>query len=311
MPPKRPDYSFTETKDSGVSLKEIAFMPSTLENIDFALFNYINKELDIHTNTNKGWKKVPVLWLSAERTFQVKNDKSLRDSTGALRLPLATIERTSVVKDPAFKGTFQAHTPDFGRGYFKSRRVNVAAARRINQDKTSNFTNAWSSRFAGANKNVGPGQLNFPMSKTDPSRVVCQTIYKPIPIWVKVMYSLRVRTEYLQQMNDVLQPFFTRTGQMNAFFITNEGHRYEGFIEGDFSQANNVTDFGEEERSYETEIQLKILGYLMGEGPNDSRPKITTMENYVDIKIPRERVILGDININLDEEDEGKGFYRD
>ena len=33
--------------------------------------------------------------------------------------------------------------------------------------------------------------------------------------------------------------------------------------------------------------------------------------NYVDIKIPRERVILGDININLDEEDEGKGFYRE
>ena len=46
---------------------------------------------------------------------------------------------------------------------------------------------------------------------------------------------------------------------------------------------------------YETSIKIKVLGYLLGEGPNRERPKITIRENAVEVKIPRERVILGDI----------------
>ena len=72
-----------------------------------------------------------------------------------------------------------------------------------------------------------------------------------------------------------------------------------------------VAEMGEEERSYETEVQLRILGYLMGQGSNDNKPKVTVVENFVDVKIPRERVILGDINTFLDEDEEGKGFYRE
>ena len=303
------DYSYTGIKDVEGKLGEIVFMPSTLETVDRALFRFIDEELDLHVNSNKGWKKLPAIWVSAERAFQVKEDKDLRDSKGVLKLPLMTIERSSVVKDPTFKGTFWSHVPDSGR----VRRINIPAGRIINQDKTSNFKNAWSARQKGdiGNTTVGHGQVNFPSSETDKSRVVYQTLYKPVPIYVKVMYSLKVKTEYLQQMNDVFQPFITKTGQINNFFISHEGHRFEGFIENDFTQANNVAELGEEERSYETEIQLKILGYLMGEGPNDKKPTISVVENYVDVKIPRERVILGDINTFLDENDEGKGFYRE
>ena len=305
------DYSYTEVKDADGNLLEIQFMPSTLETIDRALHDFIDKELNLHVNTNKGWSKVPTIWVSAERAFQIKNDKNLRDSSGVLKLPLATIERTSVVKDPTFKGTFQAHMPDTGKGLHHVRRVNVPAARRINQKKTSNFKNAWSARKHGVNNNVGHGQVNFPGAPTDKSRVVFETIYQPIPVYVKVMYSVKIKTEYLQQMNDIFQPFITKTGQINNFFISHEGHRFEGFIENDFTQSSNVAELGEEERNYETEIQLRILGYLMGEGSNDKKPKITVVENFVDVKIPRERVILGDINTFLGEDDEGKGFYRE
>jgi len=305
------DYSFTEIKDANGNLQEIQFMPSTLETIDRALFSFLNEELDLHVNTNKGWSKVPVLWVSAERAFQIKNDKELRDSNGVLKLPLMTVERTSVAKDSTFKGTFQAHMPDTGRGLRSTRRINVPAARRINQDKTSNFKNAWSARKYAINNSVGNGQINFPDKNSDANRVVFETIYQPIPVYVKVMYSLKIRTEYLQQINDVFQPFITKTGQINNFFISHEGHRFEGFIENDFAQSNNVAELGEDERSYETEIQLRILGYLMGEGPNDERPKISVVENVVDVKIPRERVILGDINTFLNEDKEGKGFYRE
>jgi hypothetical protein len=304
-----PDYDYTEIENANENIKEVSFMPSTLEIIDRALFGFAEGELDLHVNTNKGWKKVPIIWVSAERSFQVKADKDLRDSKGVLKLPLVTIERTSVEKDPSFKGAFQAHIPDSG----EERRVTVPAGKTIQQNKTSNFRNAWSARQYGTSENpyVGHGQLNFPSLSTNNSRVVFQTKYLPIPVYVKVMYSLKIRTEYLQQMNDIFQPFITKTGQMNNFFISHEGHRYEGFIEGSFGQSNNIAELGEEERSYETEIQLKILGYLMGEGPNDKKPKVSVEESIIDVKIPREKVIVGDINAFLGKNDKGKGFYRE
>jgi hypothetical protein len=292
-----PDYTYTEIEGANENIGEVSFMPSTLETIDRALFKFAEEELDLHVNTNKGWSRVPVIWVSAERAFQIRSDKDLRDSTGVLKLPLMTIERTTVEKDPGFKG----------------RRITIAAGKVIQQEKTSNFRNAWSARQYGTPDNpyVGHGQLNFPSVNTDNSRVVFQTKYLPVPVYVKVVYSLKIKTEYLQQMNDIFQPFITKTGQMNSFFITYEGHRFEGFIEGTFGQSNNIAEMGEEERSYETEIQLRILGYLMGEGPNDKRPKISIEENVVDVKIPRERVIVGDINTFLGKNDKGKGFFRE
>ena len=306
-----PKYDHTGIEGANGNLKEIPFMPSTIENIDTAIFNFIKDELALQTETNKGNVRVPVLWVAAERSHQVKNrdDQDIRDRKGKFILPLMSLERSSMTKDPAFKGTFQAHLPDFGKGLHRVRRVNVPAARRINQGKTSNFMNAFSKRQYGAGNNVGNGQLNFPIkTKTDKSRVVYETVYMPIPIWVNAMYSLRIRTEYVQQMNDLTQPFYSFTGQANSFFITNEGHRYEAFVEGDISYSNNVSDLGEDERTYITDIKFKVQGYLMGEGKNDPKPKFTTIENYVDVKIPRERVILGDINTFLDDDE---GFYRE
>jgi len=309
MPPK--NYTPTGNRDTEKVLKEVTFMPSTVENIDQAFFKFINEELDLFTTTNKGRKKTPVIWVSAERAHQIKNNRDLRDNNGVLKLPLITIERESLTKDPAFRGVFQAHMPDFGKRFHTTRRVNIPAARKINQVKTSNFANAFSARRSGPDNTVGVGQLNFPIKTRKKDPTVLQTIYQPIPIWVGATYSLKIRTAYIQQMNDLTQPFYTFTGQANSFFITNEGHRYEGFVEGDFSKSNNVSDLAEEERTYVTDVKLKVLGYLMGEGSNDQKPKMTMVENYVDVKFPRERVIVGDVNTFLREDEEGKGFYRE
>jgi len=50
----------------------------------------------------------------------------------------------------------------------------------------------------------------------------------------------------------------------------------------------------EEERKFETVINLKILGYLLSADKNSDRPKVTIRENAVEVKMPRERVIFGD-----------------
>jgi hypothetical protein len=290
MPGKK-SRKYTEVDNADKILKEVSIMPSTVETVDTAFFNYVNDTLNIFSESNKGWKKVPVLWVAAERAYQIKREKSLRDSKGVLKLPMITVNRTSVKKDPEMKGVAWAHIPE--RNDEKGGALTVA--RTINQRKTANFINADSYRKQGSISaaTVGTGQINFPFK--NPGKVVYNTISVPMPTYIVLEYDVVLRAEYQQQVNDMVTPFITKTGQINNFFIENEGHRFEGFIQGDFSQNNNVAEMGEDERMYETSVQIKILGYLLGEGPNRDRPKITSRENAVEVKIPREQVILGEI----------------
>ena len=286
-----PNRNYTGIEGADRYLKEVSFMPSTVETIDRAFIDFIDNKLDIFATTNKGWEKVPVLWVSAERAFQIKRDKGLRDSKGILKLPLITIERKSMKKDPSMKGVAWAHIPEVN----DEKGGAITVARVIKQDKTSNFANADSAKKRGSitDPGVGEGQQNFPNSAA--SKVVYETVSMPIPTYVVVDYDVVVRTEYQQQINDIVTPFITKTGQINNFVMRMEGHMFEGFIQGDFGQNSNVAQLNEEERMYETPIKIKVLGYLIGEGPNRERPKLTLRENAVEVKIPREQVIFGDI----------------
>jgi hypothetical protein len=285
------DYSYTQIEKVDGKIKQVTFMPSTVETIDQAFFKFIDEELNISSTTNKGFKKVPVIWVSAERAFQIKRDKGLRDDKGVLKLPMITIERKAMKKDPDMKGVAWAHIPEIN----DEKGGALVVARRIKQDKTSNFLNADSARLEGSMSaaDIGEGQQNFPSK--NPGKVVYETISMPIPTYVVVDYAISIRTEYQQQVNEIIAPFITKTGQINNFFIDHEGHRFEGFIQGDFGQTSNVSSLGEDERMYEVPITIKILGYLIGEGPNRDRPKLSIRENAVEVKIPREKVIFGDI----------------
>ena len=102
-------YKGVDNADKNISIEEI--QPSTLENIDFAFFDFVNDNMNSGAITNEGWKETPVIWVSAERSFLSKNNKDLRDDDGSLILPLITIERTNVVKDPTKKGVVWANIP--------------------------------------------------------------------------------------------------------------------------------------------------------------------------------------------------------
>jgi len=260
-----------------MATKEIILEPSTIETIDFAIYDLINDGFDLKTRTNTGHKKVPVLWISPERAFHVK-EKDIRDNVGKLKLPLITIERKSFEKDMAFKGAYQAH--DYPtKDYLKHPRP---MASRVSQKTTRKLSRAKSMR-----DNL---QHHYPVESP---KTVLEEVYAPIPVWVKVNYTVTLRTEYQQQMNDLMTPFATRTGQLNVIYAERDGHRYETFIEGGLSQDNNMSNLGEEERSFKTTVDLKVLGYLLGDGENEEAPKIVIKESVVDVKISRERVIVG------------------
>ena len=90
-------------------------------------------------------------------------------------------------------------------------------------------------------------------------------------------------------MNDLTQPFMTRTGQINAFVMRRNGHLYEAFIDSGFNQSNNVATLGEDERQFTSEITIKVLGYLIGDGISDDRPIVRKDENFVELPSPEKQ----------------------
>ena len=264
---------------------------------------FIDETLNLSVDTNNGFEKVPVLWVTAERAYQIKHNKDLRDKEEMLILPMITVNRASVTKDPNFKGSVYANL--YPENDAKGGVITIA--RQINQKKTAEFQNAEAKRKYGANKNVSSKMKNTNKRNMSAAKTVYETITIPIPVWVKVIYEITVRSEYQQQLNQMVTPFLTVPGNSRTpKRIENEGHYYEIFIDGSLSDTSNKAALGMEQRNYETTINIETLGYLIGDGDNQEKPKIVKRENAIEFKFARERTIFGDIPDTIKD-----GFYRE
>ena len=287
------------------NIEGLEFQPSTIETIDTALYNFVSG-LNLHASTNKGFVPVPIIWVGAERTFQVKNDLTLRDSEGLLKIPLITIERKEMSRDPS-KAPLPANIPDFGLGGY------IPVRRKIVQSKTNNFKSAQNVKKYGGNDDVGftdaflksdrvfPSKIN-PMFDTRPvnikNKTVYETVYIPVPVYVNIKYEVHIRTEYLQQMNQILTPFISANSRLgrNSKYITlgHDNHFFEGFIDNSFTNDNNAAKLDEEERIFNSTVNIDVLGYLIGGNDNENSNLAKSYENIVDVKVSRERVSLSD-----------------
>jgi len=280
----------TRKKEIPGEIKPILpYKPSTLETIDYAIYEWLNGEMDIYCTTNEGFKKVPIIWVSGERSGLRANN--IRTRSGMLKFPLITIERKSVIKDPSKKGYFYGNVDpiSFPKG------GSITIQRRIQPEKTKNFLNADSAKGFGVNNVVtkNGGQINFPSAKEN-KKVVYETLTVPMPVYLDITYTINIKAEYQQQINEIIAPLAVKTGGINHFIARKDGHGYECFIQSDFGQDNNISNMGEDRRTFVTSLDIKTLGYIIGADKNAMTPDVAIRENAVDVKIPREHVVLGD-----------------
>lgn len=283
--PHKIDFDFAQIPaGTDLKLREIGMLSSRIEDIDASILEWLKEDLELSATTNEGWKPVPIFWQTPERAFQVKNNKDLRDKSGSIILPVVSLERTGITKDPTRKGGYQAHKYSDDKN---GRTGRMVIAKKIVQDKTRNFAVVGNTRRN--NFTSGQNQQYFPRTN---KKIVVKTLSIPIPVYINVDYKIILKTEYQQQMNEMLAPFMTRTGQINSFVLRRNGHLYEVFIEQGFTHNNNVSNLGEDLRMFTSEINFKVLGYLIGEGENDDRPIVRVEENIVEVSYPRESTMV-------------------
>ena len=271
------------SKNEEKTSRDIPRFKSSLEDVDFAVYKFLDETMDISTNTNKGFKKAPVVWSGSERAHNIKNDDINRDKSGMIILPVVSVERTSVKKDEKSRVIpFSKLDPinDLKGGFLTINKV-------IKQDKTRNFANADAYRRAG--------QTNFPLYKKDKNgKIVYETLTIPIPIYVTVGYNIVLKTEYQEQMNDMLTPFIRVSNGHRRVIIEHNSNQYEAFLSEDYEMENNISNYEKNERKYETTISLEVFAYLIGDEKNEKRPRVARRENVVEIRFARERIVVQD-----------------
>ena len=246
---------------------DIPFFPSTIENIDFAVYDYFKNNFDISTKTNKGFTKVPLRWSMPERSLLSKEEPR---KEGVFELPVITISRENINKSKSFKGSFYGNVPPDNTG------ASITLGRRITQEVTKKFAAASSLKKTNN---------RFSNLRFNNKKVVYEFFNIPQIVHLTLNYSLTLTSNYQEQMNDMVAPLIARPGNLNYIIINKNNHSYELFIEESFSQKDTKSNLSEEERLYETTVNFKVLGYLFGEDKNEKKNFISLKQNFVDIRI--------------------------
>ena len=250
----------------------LAIESADFKNIDGAVIDFF-KNLKIITTTSNGEIKVPVYWGGAERAAQKKSNFSLRDDNGLLILPQIVITRKSVARKKDWKGAYYAELQkeqDFKGGTVEWTKI-------LNQKKTAEFQ-----RAKGIKKSNG--KINFKIGPANEDKIVYEHVSVPLPIYLEMIYSIKCRTEYVTQMNDILQRILTLSPSL-VFVVERDGFKYECFLDEDTGYKTNSEDMNTEERKVFSDLTLKVLGYLIGGGKSDNQPKRVIRENAVKISL--------------------------
>ena len=226
-------------KDSEYNLRTVR-----LEDADSSVYNYFDKKISIHVDTDKGRSKVPVIFASGERWKMIRDNKGLRDENGTLILPLVSVRRTMVERTPGFGGMAQ-EVPS------------ITISKRIHE-KTGNMQNLVKTRT----------MFGFTEKKRDP---VIETMTIPYPDFCTLFYEITLWTQYQAQMNEILEKIFYNYNIRDSFVMPLEyeegqpkkGFYFVGFRDGTLPSQSNVEEFTSQERIIKYTYNIKIPTYLI------------------------------------------------
>lgn len=243
----------------------VGYQPVTIETIDRAIRDWFDKTVDARTKIpGDELKKVPVVFSSGERWSVGRTKQVFRDENGVLIFPIIAIRRTSIDPDPT-KMALGVQTK------------NIQFAKLIDV-KTNQIQNLEQVKSP-------PWRRDYPP--------VYDVYTVPFPDRMITNYQLVIQTQYISQMNDILQKIWRSLDIQKSFVARFEnngeqspkinqygtGNPYEknpalssryvvGFLESSAADGGNFEEFTDGERiiKYSTEIKVPCALQSQPEG---------------------------------------------
>jgi hypothetical protein len=285
MPPKEQLKKGYE----GFNVPENFSFPSCgIEDVDRALFELFDRRLAFEIKVNEQTTKVPVVFAAGERFALTRRQKPIRDKNNALILPLIAIKRSNIgFKTEAEAGgtaiSFRQNTDyvirkrldtsdrDYqnivnklsiknqdnvtSRGHFIRNDVSPGAGT-IPGTKTS--------RRNGPGIAFGGGRLGFALNN-DIGNNIMEVITIPYPIFVQLNYDVTFWTQYMSQMNQLLETMLAKTdGQGREFnIVSNKGFTFTAFLMGTFTSGDNFENYSGTERVIKYNFSIRVPAYIL------------------------------------------------
>jgi hypothetical protein len=278
-----------KTGYEGTNVPEDFSIPSVgIEDIDRAIFDLFNTKLAFETKVNNQSNRVPVIFASGERFALTRRDNPLRDKNNALILPLISIKRGTIghktqadvfgtaisirkTGDYYIKKRLDKSDRDYQKIVNNLRLKNqkdVATRSHIAVTDTSPGTQTFEGEVA-SRRQGGPLSFRDPKKFELLSNDLINNIYEyitvPYPKFVGVTYNVIFWTQYMQEMNQLIETFMMKfDGQAPEFILeTKKGYKFTAFVQNTFTNNDNLDDFTNDERIIKMSFEIKVPGYII------------------------------------------------
>ena len=261
---------------------------SGIEETDRGLFELFDKRLSFQVKIKDQSTKVPVVFSTGERFALTRRKQSIRDKNNALILPIISIHRTSIDTSPTQGGYGTPISFRDQQSYIVRKRLDKKDRNYqniINKLGIKNQTNV-SSRRNFARSDIFPGNiaksgyiasrrnlnnlslLDDPkgnLLRNDIGDNIFEIITLPYPTFMMISYEVIFWTQYMQQMNQMIEILFSQfDGQDYAFQIeSRSGHKYVAYIKSPLTNQDNFAEFAQDERVIKYTFNVNIPTYLL------------------------------------------------
>jgi hypothetical protein len=262
--------------------------PSGIEETDRALFDLFDQRLSFQVKIKEQSTKVPVVFSTGERFALTRRERMIRDKNNAIILPIISIHRTGIDNSPSQGGYGTPISYRDQQDYIVRKRLDpkdrnyqkiVNKLRLKNQHNVASRANfarsdvfpgnvAKSGRLASRRNLTNLSFLDDPggdLLRDDIGDNIFEIITLPYPMFMTLNYEITFWTQYMQQMNQIMEIFFSQfDGQDDAFQIESRtGHKYVAYVRGPFNSQDNFSDFSSDERVIKYTFNMSIPSYLL------------------------------------------------
>ena len=253
-------YNSTKTPENNLKKRELQRSVKNdtdkkfsvgLRDIDEAIFYYFNNVIKPTVKQNSITKNVPVLYGSPERWKAVQSDGYYRDRHGKIQLPLILIKRDSIEKNRNLGNKIDANYP------LNFQVVNEKYSAKNRYDRFSVLNNR---------------------KPVDHYQAVV------VPDYVNITYSCMIFTEYLEQMNKLIESINYAS---DSYWGDREKFNFRAMVDN----YTTITELVQgRDRTVKTEFNINLLGHLVPEAYNTLPQGISKYFSKAQVKFGVESV---------------------